>query len=845
MLSLFLQGQEGLIKKFPIEFDPIEITRLAQPDSPFDKLGPKFAILGSESGSFEAWAYPLKLLRNFTFSFFLRSSTRPIRGADIVRTMTATPAATRLTFVHQSFSVHAVFLVSQSNPGALILLEVDSDEPLGIVCGFLPVLQPMWPAGLGGQYTYWDDQRKAYLISESSRRNHSLVGSPAASGLSYTPAHMLADSPNEFRIDVPDPRRLQGKVIPIVLAGGKGKREEVAAVYDRLLREPEAVYRESRNHFQSLRDRTLRIVTPDPQVNLAVEWAKVAYDGLMVDNPDLGAGMVAGLGISGTSGRPGFGWFFGGDTFINSYSLDALGNGEAVRRALAFNRKWQRPDGKMAHELSQGAGYIDWFKDYGYAYIHADTTPFYITAVHDFFRSSGDKGFLTECWPSLIRAFAWCRSTDANGDGLMDNRRAGLGGVEYGELTGIETDIYLASIWVQATAAMAEMAQAMGDAKTAQLAESARQLGKTAFEEKFWDEAAGFYSFGFSDKGERVREITPTAALGLMWELGDPERSRRTLERLCRADMLTDWGIRSISAASRFYQPLNYNYGAVWPFNNSWVATALLRHGLHIQGFNLWLATTRHTFSNNLGMVTEVFSGDRHTWPQEAVSHQGFSSAGVVLPLVRGLLGLETDARQRRLIFRPVLPGHWDQVRIERIRCGGAEFRIDYKREPGRVIIDIDGHNCAGFQARLAPGLGIGSRLDRVTAADKPVPASEIIIGQVKRYSVDRTLEPGKTRMVFSFTPGVELLPPDLPGKIGDPNLGLKIGSMRSGSGKLIVQLQGRAGLMYTLPVLHPELIRSVTGGSLDGNLIRVEFPPGDSDEFIDRELIITADCFQ
>ena len=52
-------------------------------------------------------------------------------------------------------------------------------------------------------------------------------------------------------------------------------------------------------------------------------------------------------------------------------------------------------------------------------------------------------------------------STDANGDALMDNKQAGLGALEYGALTGIETDIYLAAVWVRAAMGMQRMAEAV------------------------------------------------------------------------------------------------------------------------------------------------------------------------------------------------------------------------------------------------------------------------------------------------------------------------------------------------------------------------------------------------
>ena len=183
--SLF--GQPSSIPAFKLEPNDLELHRLAQPGTYFDKVGRKFAVLGYESGSFEAWAYPLKLLRNFELSFFIGSSTESIKGKDIVRYVSATPEATTLTFTYQSFTIKAIYVTPIDEPGAIIFLEVHSTEPLTIVASFLPVMQPMWPAGIGGQYAYWDNATKAYLISEPTRKNHGYIGSPAAVGMSTHP----------------------------------------------------------------------------------------------------------------------------------------------------------------------------------------------------------------------------------------------------------------------------------------------------------------------------------------------------------------------------------------------------------------------------------------------------------------------------------------------------------------------------------------------------------------------------------------------------------------------------------------------------------------------------------
>lgn len=511
-----LSAQKGIIPSFKLEYNELTLSRTAIPHNPFDKTGRRFAFLGQESGSFEAWAYPLKLLRNFNFSFFIGSSTRPMAGQDIVSRIDVSPEITTLTYTFQSFTVKAHYLVPVKEPGAVILLEVDSNEPLKIVCGFIPVLQPMWPAGIGGQYAHWDNDLKAYIISESSRKNHGLIGSPAASGMSYTPAHMLSDSPSEFKIEIPEPKKLQNMFIPLYLAGGAGKQEDVITVYNRLQQDPEKYYRQNRDYFSRLQTETLQVITPDRKLNHAYAWAKVAFDGLIVDNPKLGKGIVAGLGASGTSGRPGFGWFFSGDAYINSLSMNGYGAFSQVKDILTFTQKWQRKDGKMAHELSQAEGYIDWWNDYPYGYIHGDTTPYYIAAMYDYIRMSGDIEFVRKSWESLEKAYNWCLATDANKDGLMDNKKAGLGALEYGALTGIESDIYMSAIWVRAAMVIPLLADLAGQTEFSAQAKKMSIKAAAAFKNKFWDKQNRIYAYAFNAQGEQVKEIAPWNAIGLM-----------------------------------------------------------------------------------------------------------------------------------------------------------------------------------------------------------------------------------------------------------------------------------------------------------------------------------------
>ncbi len=822
-------AQEGLIAAFELESNDMRLHRLAQPGTPFDKVGRRFAVLGDESGSFEAWAYPLKLLRNFTFSFYIGSSTRPIGAGDIVRYIDVTPEATVLTFTYQSFTAKAIFITPIRRAGALILLEIDSTEPLSVVCGFLPVLQPMWPAGIGGQYAAWDNDLKAYIISESSRKNHALVGSPAASGLSYTPAHMLSDSPSEFRIDIPAPERLRGHFIPICLAGGKGLRDDVLSVYRELVEDPEKFYRENRSHFQALRDNTMRIRTPDKELNLAYEWAKVTFDNLIVEHPELGTGMVAGLGASGTSGRPGFGWFFGGDAYINSLSLSSFGAFDSARTVLGFTRKWQRDDGKMAHELSQAEGYIDWWNDYPYGYIHGDTSPYYIAAVYDYLLWSGDEQFVRESWESLRRAYDWCLTTDADGDGLMDNRRAGLGALEYGALTGIVTDIYIGAVWVRATQALEELARISGNREYTEKAAKDHLRASRAFEDRFWDADNRFYVYAFSSGGERVKEISPWSAVGLMWDLGTPEHSRACLERISSAELTTDWGVRSISIESEYFQPLNYNYGAVWPFLTGWVTTALYKHHMPLNAYPLLKATAGHTFQHGLGCIAEVFSGTHHVLPQEAVAHQGFSTAAVTLPLIRGLLGLEADAAAKTVTIAPQFPADWDQVHVDNLKIGEAVFSLEFKKLPERIRISVTADGAAGYTVTLAPALGPAARILAVETNGRAAQFSLEKGAQNVIPNIRHTLAEQSLSLEIRYLPGPEIIPVTPESRVGDPNQGLRILSLVGEDEVLALKVEGLSGRSHTINLRHPEVVERIEGGVLEEDRITLKIP-GESD---------------
>ena len=838
-LPVLLWAQDGLIDQFDLAASDLELNRLAKPGTPFGKVGHKFAVLGEESGSFEAWAYPLKLFRNFEFSFFLGSSTRPLLARDLVQSIAVTPEATVLTYTYQTFTIRSIYVTPVEEPAGLIFLQVQSTEPLRIVCSFLPVLQPMWPAGIGGQYARWMDEQKAYLISEPTRKNQGLLGCPFAAGISSTPAHMLSDVPNEFMIEIKEPEKVRNKFIPIYIIGGKMSRDSLFAVYKKLQQNPAEYYLKNVEYYQNLRKSTLQITTPDHDLDLAFEWAKVAYDNLLAENPDLGKGLLAGLHASGTSGRPGFGWYFGGDAYMNILSLNSYGYFTAVKDALTFTQKWQREDGKMAHELSQAAGYIDWWKDYPYGFIHADTTPFYIVAMSDYYRMTGDHSFIKKSWDSLKKAYQWCLSTDENADGLMDNKKAGLGASEYGALTGIETDVYLAAVWVKAAQEMQVLAAVAGDKKQQAKAEQDYQKALDAFQKKFWYQEGGFYTYAFNANGEHVTEISPWLSVGLLWDFGTPDHTNQSLQKLNSAEMTTDWGVRLISNKSTYYNPVGYNYGAVWPFVTGWVNLAQYRHHLSQQGFQLLKSNARHTFVDQLGMMPEVLSGDFNIPLEESVSQQGFSSGGVVLPLIRGLFGLQGNVPGKVIEFKPQFPADWKQVRIKNYQLGKSRFDIDFLRSGDQIKCMVKSENADGYKMILSPAFGKGTEVQSLTINGNGIKFDILEFPQNMAVSAEIPITMPEMMIEMKIKSALELLPVITVSRTGDPNQGLKILSIQSSLGKATVKVEGLSGESYIMQVLNSEKIKKIEGAVLEQDRILITIPDGADDEFMDHSFTV------
>jgi hypothetical protein len=819
----------GLLAQNPQTYRP---TPLGWAAGPLDLRGPargggfvgvegrRAAAFGTELGDLEVWAWPLKLLHDFNLSFQTPLYADPIRGADIARAVEITPAGATITYTHPAFTVRERIFAPVNEPAVAIVLEVEAVRPMEIIASFRSDLQLAWPGGLGGQYVFWNDAEKAFVLSESRRQFSAFVGSPFATGATTNPAHALPDAPSQMRIavgdqqPVPMPRpgepagRLVNVVsrgIPIVIVGQIAPRDTVLATYRRVLGSLPRLYAERVAHADSL----LAVTTSfsDTAVNRRARWAELNLDEAMVCNPDLGCGPVAGYAAAGAGGyRPGFGWFFGGDASINSFALSSVGAFDLARQYLGFFSRYQRADGKITHEISQSAGRIRWFEDYPYAFYHGDTTPFWVLAMGELFGASGDTAFVRSLWPNLTKAFQWCVGTVGT-DGLMENGRAGAGAIEVGDLgVGVKSDIYLAGVWVEALRRMGEMAEAVGDTAVAADARRRFPAARESLEQRFWMPQERRFAFAILEGDSLNDNLTVWPATAMSWHLFDEERGQAMAAALARATISTDWGGRALASESRLFDPLHYNNGTVWPFVTGFLALAEYRYH-NVYAGRAQLEAVGRTFDLwGLGRNPEVFSGSSFEPLETAVPQQFFATSMYLTPLMRGAYGIEPDAPHAGLTLAPHLFDRPGVHAIHGVRVGPQVLDVVFSVSDTTLVIEV--RRVSGPSGPLTlhfdPALAPGARVREVRSAGGPVTYRTELTGRDLHVSFDVRLEAAGAEVTVRHTPGWRLAGDDSPPLRGERSHALKILDARQAGDALELSVEGRAGQQYRLEVHRP-----------------------------------------
>jgi hypothetical protein len=116
--------------------------------------------------------------------------------------------------------------------------------------------------------------------------------------------------------------------------------------------------------------------------------------------------------------------------------------------------------------------------------------------------------------------------------------------------------------------------------------------------------------------------------------------------------------------------------------------------------------------------IPEQLSGERAQTTAQSTPHQLYSSASVIHPIVRGLLGLGGDAFEGTFSFVPHLPAHWPSLKFDLYRIGQSWVSGEVNRQTGQLQIKL---TVIGKPLRiyLAPALPPGTTVKSVRLNNK------------------------------------------------------------------------------------------------------------------------------
>jgi glycogen debranching enzyme len=816
---------------------PLELSRTVRTWEFLPVVGTRAGLFGDEAGRFEAWVYPLKIFRDFHLIFHV--GDRALPAESLARTLTARPESASILYVGDSFRVRETLCVPVNEAGAIIQLEIETEQPLEVEAAFTPDFQLEWPAALGGTFVDWDEKQRAFVFGEEAKKFAAVVGSPtgADARLAYQ-TNYSSSGQNSLRLGVTGKGK-ETKVL--VIAASVLGRADADKTYQHLLTSSSDSMHEASEYYRAYLDRTVSLELPDAALQQAYDWARISTVQGLVNNPYLGAGLVAGYRTSGVGQRPGFAWFFGRDSLWTSFALNAEGDYSTTRTALDFISKYQRDDGKVPHEISQSASLVPWFKDYPYAYVSADATPLFIIAMNDYAVQSGDVAFAHNKWDNVWRAYQFLRST-YDSQGFAQNAGVGHGWVEGGPLLPVKNEYYQAGLGVEALNALSNLARLVGKGDVSKQAAAEFEHSKAALDEAYWSPEKKSYAFALKQYGQRADEASVLTTVPMWFGLVNANRADQTINQLAAEDHQTDWGMRIISRQSSVYDGSGYHYGAVWPLFTGWASVGEYRYHRAFPAYSNLRSNALLGMDGALGHFTEVLSGDYYQSFSTSSPHQIWSSAMVLSPILRGLFGLQTDGEKHQITFSPHVPADWTTFAIRNVRVGEVGVKFEYRKTVDNMVLEIKRAGAGDCWVEFSPAFSLRTQVVSVQVNGRNLPFKMQANSNDQHLDVRFRVSDGPNNLVIRVKNDFGLaLSNNLPA-LGSASRDLRVisESWNASRTQLTLDVSGLAGRRYELGVWNPGQIGSVEGAVVTKlGKLEIQMPQGAPDAYVPEKVVI------
>jgi len=429
------------------------------------------------------------------------------------------------------------------------------------------------------------------------------------------------------------------------------------------------------------------------------------------------------------AGAPWFMTVFGRDSLLTAW-MTLLADPTLAHGVLETLARFQGDDvdptteeepGKILHEmrfgtaagLSLGGGNV--------YYGSVDATPLFVMLLAELRRWDARDELVERLLPHADRALAWIEEFgDRDGDGYVEYHRAteqGLANQGWkdswdavrhadGELARAPIALCEVQGYVYAAyVARAHLAEEAGDHATCdRYLDKARDL-RRRFNEDFWVEEHGWYALAL-DADKRPVDVLASNVGHCLWTgIVDPARAPQVARHLVSDDMFSGFGIRTLAASARAYNPVSYHNGSVWPHDNALCAAGLMRYGFVEEAQRVVLGQL-DVARTHAGRLPELFAGfDRRVLSVPAsyptsCSPQAWAAAAPLL-WVRTLLRLDPWATKDRVWIDPQLPGSMRRLSVSGIRIGARALTVEVDGDH----VDVGGAEGLDVVRRARPPL--------------------------------------------------------------------------------------------------------------------------------------------
>ena len=374
----------------------------------------------------------------------------------------------------------------------------------------------------------------------------------------------------------------------------------------------------------------------------------------------------------------------------------------AAYQAAGFDPRTDAEPGKILHEMRAGEMAALGEVPFGLYYGSVDSTPLFVILAGRYAQTTGDLETLRELWPAVNRALAWIDGPgDPDRDGFVEYFKASPRGLANQGWKDSQDAIFhadgrlaagpiaLAEVqgYVYAAKKLASWcADKLGFAEQARTLDAQAERLARQFEEAFWCEEIGTYALALDGEKQPCRVATSNAGQVLFSGIARGDRAGMIARHLIEPNLFSGWGVRTVSACERRYNPMSYHNGSVWPHDNAMIASGLARYGMKAPVTRIFQALFDAATYMDLRRLPELFCGFPRlrgrgpTLYPVACAPQAWAS-GAFYALLEACLGVEQDPWAREIRFRnPVLPAFLDEVVLRGLRAGNASVDVSIRR---------------------------------------------------------------------------------------------------------------------------------------------------------------------